>query len=99
VLVATLATLLLRALDRPSAPRWIAYGASLALLGYVDVVALSVVAGHVAGAVLRSWYQGDRRLLWFLPAVAGWQPAFRWSWRVRRRPGARSRGFRGPTST
>jgi len=72
VLVATLATLLLlRALDRPSAPRWIAYGASLALLGYVDVVALSVVAGHVAGAVLRSWYQGDRRLLWFLPAVAG----------------------------
>jgi mannosyltransferase len=72
VLVATLATLLLlRALDRPTAPRWIAYGASLALLGYVDVVALSVVAGHVAGAVLRSWYQGDRRLLWFLPAVAG----------------------------
>jgi mannosyltransferase len=72
VLVATLATLLLlRALDRPSAPRWLAYAASLALLGYVDVVALSVLAGHVAGAVLHSWHRRDRRLLWFLPAVAG----------------------------
>ena len=36
-LVATLATLLLRALDRPSALRWLADAASLALLGYVDV--------------------------------------------------------------
>src|SRR6185312_6653798 len=72
VLVATLATLLLlRALDRPSGPRWAAYAASLALLGYIDLVALSVVAGHVAGVVLRSWHHGDRRLLWFLPAVAG----------------------------
>jgi mannosyltransferase len=72
VLVAALATLLLlRALDRPSASRWIAYGASLALLGYVDLVALSVVAGHVAGAVLRSWYHGDRRLLWFPPRRGG----------------------------
>jgi mannosyltransferase len=51
-LVATLATLLLlRALDRPSALRWLAYAASLALLGYVDVVALSVLAGHAVGAV------------------------------------------------
>ena len=72
VLVATLATLLLlRALDRPSAPRWLAYTASLALLGYVDVVALSVLAGHVAGAVLHSWHRRDRRLLWFLPAGSG----------------------------
>jgi mannosyltransferase len=72
VLAATLATLLLlRALDRPSAPRWLAYTASLALLGYVDVVALSVLAGHAAGAVLRYRHRRDRRLLWFLPAVAG----------------------------
>jgi mannosyltransferase len=71
VLVATLATLLLlRALDRPSGPRWAAYAACLALLGYVEVVALSVVAGHVAGAVLRSWHDHDRRQLRFLPAVA-----------------------------
>jgi mannosyltransferase len=71
VLVAALATLLLlRALDRPSMPRWLAYAASLALLGYVDVVALSVLAGHAAGAVLRSWHHGTSRQLWFLPAVA-----------------------------
>jgi mannosyltransferase len=70
VLVATLATLLLlRALDRPSAPRWTAYAACLALLGYVDLVALSVLAGHVAGAVLRTWHDHDRRQLWFLPAA------------------------------
>jgi len=70
-LVATLATLLLlRALDRPSALRWLAYAVSLALLGYVDVVALSVLAGHAVGVVLRSWHHGDRRQLWFIPAVA-----------------------------
>jgi mannosyltransferase len=72
VLAAMLATLLLlRALDRPSAPRWLGYAASLALVGYVDLVALSVVAGHIAGAVLRCWYDRDRRKLWFLAAVAG----------------------------
>jgi mannosyltransferase len=72
VLVATLATLLLlRALDRPTALRWLAYAASLALLGYVDVVALSVLAGHAAGAVLRSRGARDRRLSWFLLAAAG----------------------------
>jgi mannosyltransferase len=72
VLVATLATLLLvRALDRPSAPRWLSYAACLAFLGYVDLVALSVVAGHAAGAALRWWRDRDRRQLWFLLAVAG----------------------------
>ena len=72
VLAATLATLLLlRALDRPSVPRWLGYAASLALVGYVDLVALSVVAGHIAGAVLRCWYDRDHRQLWFLAAVAG----------------------------
>src|SRR5690242_19944130 len=54
---------------------WIAafgdsYAASLALLGYVDVVALSVLAGHAAGAVLRSWHHGDRRQMWFIPVAA-----------------------------
>src|SRR5271166_5548423 len=61
VLVATLATLLLlRALDRPSALRWLSYAASLALLGYIDLVALSVVAGHAAGTVVRLWNDRDR---------------------------------------
>ena len=71
VLATTLATLLLlRALDRPSASRWLGYAASLALVGYIDLVALSVVAGHIAGVVLRCWNDRDRRQLWFLGAVA-----------------------------
>jgi mannosyltransferase len=71
VLVAMLATLLLlRALDRPSARRWLAYAGCLALLGYIDLVALSVVAGHAAGVALR-WYQDrDNRQLWFAAAAA-----------------------------
>ena len=72
VLVATLATLLLlRALDRPSALHWLGYGTSLALLGYVDLVALSVVAGHAAGAVIRLWNDRDQPPWWFLLAAAG----------------------------
>jgi len=71
VLAATLATLLLlRALDRPSWSRWLGYAASLALTGYIDIVALSVVAGHAVGAILRSWDSHDKRQLRFLPAVA-----------------------------
>jgi mannosyltransferase len=73
VLVAMLATLLLvRALDRPSVRRWAAYAACLALLGYVDIVALSVVVGHAVGALLRWWQDRDNRAFWFAPAaVAG----------------------------
>ena len=70
VLAAMAATLLLlRALDRPSARRWVAYAACLAVLGYVDLVALSVVAGHAAGVALR-WHQDrDNRQLWFAAAA------------------------------
>jgi mannosyltransferase len=71
VLVATLATLLLlRALDRPSAPRWLAYAGCLALLGYVDLVALSVVAGHAAAVALRWRQDRDSGQLWFAAAAA-----------------------------
>ena len=71
VLVATLATLLLlRALDRPSARRWLAYAACLALLGYINLVALSVVAGHAAGVALRWRQDRDRRQLRFAAAAA-----------------------------
>jgi len=74
VLVATVATLLLlRALDRPSARRWLAYAACLALLGYVDLVALSVVAGHAGGAALHRYRDRERGQLWFAAAApAGW---------------------------
>jgi mannosyltransferase len=70
VLVATLATLLLlRALDQPSVRRWLAYAVCLALLGYIDIVALSVIAGHAAGIMVRWWRDRDTRLLWSVPAV------------------------------
>jgi mannosyltransferase len=70
VLVATLATLLLlRAFDKPTVRRWAAYGVCLAVLGYIDIVALSVVAGHAAGVAMRWWRDRDSRLLGFVPAA------------------------------
>ncbi len=33
--------------------RWAAYAACLVLLGYIDLVALSVLAGHAAGTAMR----------------------------------------------
>ena len=64
---------LLRALDQPTVRRWTAYGLSLAVLGYIDVVALAVVVGHAAGAVLRWWRERDACLLagFAVSAVAG----------------------------
>jgi len=71
VFAATLATLLLlRALDRPSARRWVAYALCLALLGYIDVVALSVVVGHAGGEALRWRRDRDAGAAWFAPAAA-----------------------------
>ncbi len=78
VLAAMLATLmLLRVLDRPRLRGWAGYAACLALLGYVDLVALCLVVGHLAGVAL--WWWRDRgsaanraRLLGFVSAaVAG----------------------------
>jgi len=71
VLLATLATLLLlRALDRPLVRRWAAYAVAVAALGYVDLVALALVTGHLAAVALTWRKNRDRRLLWFVPAVA-----------------------------
>ena len=71
MLVVTLATLLLlRALDAPSVRRWAVYGACLAVVGYVDLVALSVLAGHAAGAALRWRRDREGRLLGFAVAAA-----------------------------
>jgi mannosyltransferase len=70
VLLATLATLLLlRVLDQPSPRRWAAYGACLAALGYVDLVALSVVTGHGVAVAVRWWRDRDRGYLGFVPAA------------------------------
>ena len=80
VLVATLATLLLlRALDRPSALRWVGYGTSLALLGYIDLVALSVVAGHAVGVVVRCGTTGITGSGGSCsPPLVAWRRACRW---------------------
>jgi mannosyltransferase len=85
VLVATLATLLLlRALDQPAVRRWAAYGACLAVLGYLDPVALAVVTGHAAAVAMRWWRDRDDRLFWFAPAavagLAAWLPLAVVSW-------------------
>jgi mannosyltransferase len=62
MLAVALATLLLlRALDAPSVRRWAAYSVCLAVVGYIDVIALSVVLGHAAGAALRWWQDKDAR--------------------------------------
>jgi mannosyltransferase len=71
VLVATLATLLLlRALDRPSLPRWVLYALCLAVLGCIDLVALSVVAGHAVAAAMRWWHDREKGQFGFVPAAA-----------------------------
>jgi mannosyltransferase len=60
VLVAMLATLLLlRALERPALRRWAGYGVCLALVGYVDLVALCLIAGHIVMAALWWWAERD----------------------------------------
>jgi mannosyltransferase len=62
VLAVALATLLLlRAMDAPSVRRWAAYGACLAVAGYIDILAVSVVLGHAAGVALRWWQDRDAR--------------------------------------
>ncbi|MBV9444381.1 MAG: glycosyltransferase family 39 protein [Streptosporangiaceae bacterium] len=75
VLVAMLATLLLlRAIDRPSPRRWVAYGVSLVLVGYIDLVALCLITGHIAVVALWRWRERDStasrgQLIWFAAAV------------------------------
>jgi mannosyltransferase len=69
VLVATLATrLLLRAMEQPALRRWAAYATCVAVLGYVDLVALCLLAGHAVGVALRWWQDRDWRLACFGPA-------------------------------
>jgi mannosyltransferase len=71
VLIAMLATLLLlRALEEPRPRRWAAYAASMAVLGYADLVALCLIAGHGAEVAMRWWRSRDVRQLRFVPAVA-----------------------------
>jgi mannosyltransferase len=69
VLVAMLATLLLlRAVESPAPRRWVAYALCVAVLGYVDLVALCLLAAHAIAVAMRWWHERDYRLACFLPA-------------------------------
>lgn len=71
VLFASLATLLLlRALDQPLVRRWAGYAAAVAALGYIDLVALVLVTGHLTAFAVTWRDNRDRRLLRIVPAVA-----------------------------
>jgi len=63
VLVAMVATLaLLCALERPGIGRWALYACSVAVLGYVDLVALCLLAGHAVAVALQLWRHRQRSL-------------------------------------
>ncbi|SCL35812.1 mannosyltransferase [Micromonospora pallida] len=69
---AVLATwLLVRAIDRPGAPRWVAYAGAVALLGLSQFVALLLLAAHALVVLLmrpRAWWA------WLIAAVVGTLP-------------------------
>lgn len=68
VLLAVLATLLLvRALHRPTWPRWLGYAAAVVGLGLANLVAVSLLAGHAVAVLL---YRRGRLPGW-VAAVAG----------------------------
>ncbi|XTZ17636.1 glycosyltransferase family 39 protein [Micromonospora echinospora] len=82
---AVLATwLLVRAIDRPGAARWVAYAGAVVLLGLSQFVALLLLAGHALVILLmrpRAWWA------WLFAAVVGALPVLpvvylAWSQRV-----------------
>ncbi|MBF9067935.1 glycosyltransferase family 39 protein [Streptacidiphilus fuscans] len=72
VLASSLALLLLlRALERPTALRWLCYAGALALSGYSNLVSLAYLAGHAALVALALRREGGRaRWIGFLGAGA-----------------------------
>ncbi|MGW7363715.1 hypothetical protein ACWGI8_09865, partial [Streptomyces sp. NPDC054841] len=67
--VALATLLLLRALDRPANRwRWAGYALSLAVVGLLHLLALTVVAGHLAAVAGRA--RSERRVLWGFSAAA-----------------------------
>jgi hypothetical protein len=70
--LATLATLLLlRAIDRPTWPRWTLYGCATILLGLTHIVALSIMLAHLL--TISSTARTEERLRlwrWLAPVIA-----------------------------
>ncbi|MFJ1703054.1 glycosyltransferase family 39 protein [Kitasatospora sp. NPDC088346] len=62
VLTASLALLmLLRALERPTAARWLAYAPTVAVAGYLHLISLGFLAAHLL-AVAIAWWRDRRNL-------------------------------------
>jgi mannosyltransferase len=63
--------LLLRALERPSRGRWLAYGATLALTGAFNLIALAALAAHVVAVLAHRSIRDRETLKTFAVVVAG----------------------------
>jgi mannosyltransferase len=61
--VAAATWLLLRALERPQALRWMCYAAVVAVTGALNLVALAFLAGHAVAVALGWWRERDHRSL------------------------------------
>jgi mannosyltransferase len=73
-LLAAVATLaLLRAIEAPGWRRWTGYGLCVALTGYADLLALTMLAGHAAAVTLawrrQGWQRPGRLLAGFAAAM------------------------------
>lgn len=72
LMLATLATwLMLRAIERPTWPRWLLYGLGLIALGYIQLTAIALVAGHAAWVGAEWSRSADRRLAGWIAASFG----------------------------
>ena len=72
VLTAVAATLLLlRALERPSGPRWIAYGAMIPLMGMAHLVTLTVLGAHAAMVIGHGRRERRSTAQWWLGVFYG----------------------------
>ncbi|MFE0589605.1 glycosyltransferase family 39 protein [Micromonospora echinospora] len=73
IFAAVLATwLLVRAIDRPGAGRWVPYAGAVALLGLTQFVGLLLLAGHVLVVLLMRPRAGGA---WLVAALVGTLPA------------------------
>lgn len=79
VLAVTVATLLLlRALPEPTKGRWAAYAVAVAAIGLIHLVALLVLAAHLAAVV--NGHRRDSLPRWLLSAGLGVLPALPLAW-------------------
>ena len=66
--------LLLRAVADPRPARWAGYGLALVLVGYLELLALVLVAAHAVTLAVLSWQQSPPARGWAGPGGAGGAP-------------------------